>query len=293
MNPEKTYQHIQADAEIDLVEILSSVGLVAYKHLKMLLVLGILGVCSGFIYASLRSPSYSSRLVLESKVVGYADLSPLLQTLNELVKEDNLPELARKLNITPDIARKLKSIKGINIFQEEIGRPEKDFILSFKIAIKVTVASNDILPAIEKGILYYLENNEYVKSRIDTKVKNLETQINNLKKEIQQMDSLKKSIQTLINQPQTTSLYLPDLGSLFEQSNNLHKEKLEMEYDLKFSKNFQILEKFTAFIDPVSFGILGSGAIGGGIAFVCWVLMVVFQELGKLLRKRRVENTLK
>ena len=65
------------------------------------------------------------------------------------------------------MAESLKGIKVINILQEEMGRPDKDFVESEKVSIEVKVIDNqDLCLFWKKRFWFTSRTNPYVKSRI-------------------------------------------------------------------------------------------------------------------------------
>lgn len=269
--------------QIDLVDVLIRLVDIVRKRIIWLILFFCLGAGFGTIGYFTFEPTYTTRMLVESKVVAYGDIASLLETLKALIEEGNTSLLAQKLNLEEEQAESFDNIDVINITEKEIGRAEKENIKDFRYIIQVEVNQTAILPDLQKGLLEYMANNEFIKQRTADQKEVLDLSIQRLEKEIAQIDSIKQSIQRIIATNNNQNLFLPDLGKLYEQGVMLYEKELLLKSRLKFVEQFQVLEGFTLFKEPSSFNLVKSIVAGMASGFLIWVIFVIILELRQVI----------
>ncbi|MEO1653426.1 MAG: hypothetical protein AAFU64_07775, partial [Bacteroidota bacterium] len=270
--------------EIDLVVVLANLVAIAQKRLLLLFIFVALGI--GFAYLAYlnNKPVFTTQMVLESRVINYADVNTLLEIQQALVNEENYPQLAQNFQVGLDQAKQIEGIKTINISIKETGRSDKDFIVESKFIIQLRVHQNKALDTLQKGIIQFLENNPYVKTRLAFNREQIQLKIKKIDAELATLDQLKASIQEAIKNPGNQPVYFTDLGELYQQSVELYEKKIDYETTLKFVDRFHLVEGFTEFAQPTSLGPLGTLIFAAFASILLWILLVTFLEVRLLIK---------
>ena len=252
--------------EIDLGELLLKLFKIINRNKFALLTLTVLGAAAGIIFYKVKAPVFESSMMLRSDILTEAYSETLTDNLKRLIEERNDTLLAEKLNISVEQASHLKDIK-VESVEEATGN------IIFLISVEIT--NNEILDNLQAGIVSFLENNEFVKKRIDLKRKRLESLVNQVNKEIKEIDSLKRKVnEGVIYNARGGSLVLLDPSNIYSKALQLYKEELAYQESLELINSIQLIEGFTAFSRPIAprFSLsVGGGLLGGfflALAFI-------------------------
>ena len=150
--------------------------------------------------------------------------------------------------------------------------------------IRVTVKDTSVLDHLQEGIVYGLENNEYVKERLNTKKANLVELIEKVKAEMIKLDSTKLAVENILNNKNknSSSLFV-DITAITSGMVTLNEKLLSYQEQLKFARAIQVLQKFNKFSNPESrkgpLTLAVAGLAGLVIGFFITLFISVRQKL--------------
>ncbi|EAY28155.1 GumC domain-containing protein [Microscilla marina] len=312
---EQTKKVVQSD-EIDLRELwgqfVSFLRVVIKGIIKRGLLLAVflgIGGGVGFYFHKVSAPTYKTRMLIDAKEADYSILSGLLGTLQNLADEGNHKALTNILKIDPAIAKTIVSIKAVDKLvvlkdlsaqQNKELKPGKDErqasskerdkeifqLKDKKFAIELSLTDNANVTALEGAIITYLQENEYMKKRVNTKKMFLTQKKEKLRQEIQELDSLKRHIAKVFTR-KDQNIQITDPGTiskLYEEAVKLREEELKVDTTLALIDNVQIVEGFVKFNNP-SIKVTKRIKTGLYIGFAIWFLLVLWLDVRKPFMK--------
>ncbi|GAA0892357.1 hypothetical protein GCM10009122_20360 [Fulvivirga kasyanovii] len=265
--------------EIDLTELLVKLKNVLLRNKITIILLTVVGFLLGLLYYNLKPAVYQSEVVVRATILNKSLLEVINENLTQLLKENNYKVLSNKLNLPPEVVGYISKIE-IEPTDEEA---DKKLEYAFYV-IRVESFSNSHWTELEKGMLYYLSNNDFVKKRIDLKAKQYKSFINKLDMEINQIDSLKKGLYDSNNLGKDNVIMM-NPGEVYTALLALVKEKQKLEEELEFNSAVEIVEDFDAYKRPVSPRPVFSVAIGGLIGFLIGLFIAFGRELNSYLKQ--------
>lgn len=265
--------------EIDLTELLVRVKNVLFRNKITIISLTILGLLLGLLYYNLRPAVYQSEVVVRATILNESLLEVVNENLTQLLKENNYRALANKLNLPLEVAGYINKIE----IEPTDEAADKKLEFAFYV-INVESFSNDHWNELEKGMLYYLSNNAFVKKRIDLKEKQYKGFISKLDAEINQIDSLKKGLYSSDNLGKDNVIMM-NPGEVYTALLELVKERQKLEEELEFNHAVEVVEDFDAYQRPVSPRPVFSVAVGGLIGLALGLFIAFGRELNRYLNQ--------
>lgn len=275
MEPTKT-----SSDEIDLQELLLKVVFIIRRNFNLIALFFVIGTLLGFSYSMIATKVYESKLIVTSDILTESYVEKIGENLFALIKDNNLPVLASKLHLTEGECKNISSIK-IESAQKE--KPQKDEEKKW-VMITVRISDQDVLPKLEQGLVSYLENNEYVKVRVEQK-RNLNKEL--IKKAEEEISSLEKFKSEVYN----GNFFANNKGNVMFDPTvvnvrllELNKEKLKYQNDLEVVNSVQIVEGFTRFEKPVSPNKAISLTAGATLGLFFVGALLAFKSIRKIVR---------
>ena len=225
--------------DLDLFALLLKLVFFIKRFGKLILATSLVGIfCGVMIYMALPK-SYASKLVLETTLLSNTEEIELINNWDDLLNKSGYAVLAKNFNCNPYILTKLRSIKAESI--QKVGT--SDAVSGFFIDIIITDTA--LLVQLQNGILYGLENNEFVKQRIAVRKSNLEGLINDVNKEILKFDSIKSNITEIIrNRKSNGASLMVDVSGISNQQILLREKLVNYQEQLRFSEAIRVLQDF-------------------------------------------------
>ena len=116
----------------------------------------------------------------------------------------------------------------------------------FKVTLTLTAVNN--LDAIEKGIVNYLEDNEYLRKRKEARIKNMLEQLADLEQKVKSLDSLRRIVNSSViprSQGQGIILGEPiNPVSIYQAEVAYMRDRLNMQERLSTIEHIEILQPF-------------------------------------------------
>lgn len=164
------------------------------RNLLILFSFIFIGLGIGITYSYLKPNYYSSELIGYSGVVSKTTLLEILNPLTSLVNEKNYEEVSRKLNISMDEAKSIRSLEFVQSKHTKTSNtPATDQKLGELILIKTEIYNQQILSNLEIGISNYISSNPHVSKTLNLELRKVNTLIKEVSDNINTLDSLNYS----------------------------------------------------------------------------------------------------
>lgn len=273
--------------EIDLVALVLQAVRVIRNNFWLILLFFVLGTALGFGYYYSSRKVYENKMIVSSKIMTESYSKKLVDNLNQYIREGNRTALASQLGIAEQTALDLAYIKIESPYSNE-GEISKEIDRTYFI-ITVEVFSQEILPDLQKGLINYFENNEYVKVRVNQNREFLKTVIAKVDQEIKDLEGLKAKIYS-------GDFFQNSNGAMFDPTVvntkiiDLTREKIKYQNDLELVNSVQLLEGFTRFDKPVKPLLSLSLVAGSSMGILLVVVFLVFKSIRTLLRMEEADR---
>ena len=264
--------------ELDLIVVVERMVAFFNRFFYILIIFPTIGLIAAFLLFLSTQRKYTSELVLHSAILTNLENIQIIENWKTLLRKKEYNTLAGIWNCNPDLVKKVEKITAEEIQKLYVQENPHGFI------VQVTVEDTSILDNLQHGIVYGLENTEYVKERLITKRANLIELIEKVKGEIAKLDSTKLAVENILNNKNKSSSSLfVDITSINSGIINLNEKLLDYQEKLKFASATQVLQKFNKFSNPESRNgqlLLLVGAITGlVIGYLISLIIVVRRKL--------------
>jgi len=264
--------------ELDLIVVVERMVAFFNRFFYILIVFPTIGLIAAFLLFLSTQKKYTSELVLHSYVLTNLENIQIIENWKVLLRKKEYNTLADIWNSNPDLIKKVNKISTEEIQKLYVQDNPHGFI------VQVTVKDTSILDNLQQGIVYGLENTDYVKQKLITKKAALIELIEKVKGEITKLDSTKLAVENILNNKNKSSSSLfVDITSINSGIIILNEKLLKYQEELKFASAVQVLQKFNKFSNPESRNgplLLFFGAlIGLVIGYLIALIITVRQKL--------------
>jgi len=269
--------------EIDLVALLIKTFKIIRKRLVLLISLLSLGALGGWVLTLLVfKPVYVSQMLIQSQVLSPTEVSALLKPIQLLAKERNQPLLESYLAQPTEVVRHLVNIEGRATFEGKDPLIRKDS----SITIQVSVSDPTAFQGVEQGLVYFLENNSYVKRNTELYKQSQETILAQVLQEKKHLDSLKAQIERAIARGQLTGI-VPDI---YTATIKLTLLETETRQKLALVNDIEVMQSFTPYKYPLKAKPSTNILIAMALAFLLWVVIVTALEIKAIADKQELQS---
>ncbi len=277
---ENQKQPLNSD-EIDLLELLARIVISIKSNFKLIVGAFLVGSLLGLAYYQFVPKSYESRMLISSEILTESYSKTIAEDLNKLIRERNAESLSSKLKITPKEALALGKLEVKNAIEKSDGRKEEE---KNYLTISCQTSDNSIWPSLQNGLINFLENNDYVKVRVEQKKKYFTQVIEKIDKELVDLNDLKSRIANgQVTQSSKDNLILFDPTTVNTKILDLSKEKINLQNQLEIVNSIQVVEGFTVFEKPVSPKLSISLSAGASFGLFIVALIIGFKSLRKIV----------
>jgi hypothetical protein len=242
------------------------------RYGRMIALTSIVGIfCGIMIYIALPK-SYSSKMVIETTVLTNTEEIQLINDWDDLLNGDGYLILARNFNCDPVILRKLRSINAEPILKTGPADGPSGFY------IDIVIQDTSLLKELQNAIIYGLENSSYVKERIAVRKANLADLIENVKKEMFRLDSVKSNVELIIdNRKKYSSSLMVDISGISSQMVSLREKLLNYQEQLRFVDAIRVLQDFVKSGRPKQPRLSVLLAVGLAFGFFCGFCFALYR----------------
>jgi hypothetical protein len=263
--------------DFDLMNLLERTFSFFRNYGRRIAISSVIGMLAGFVLYKISAKQYESTLLLHSITLTNTEQINIIENWNSLLKNGEYTVLGERLHCDPVMLKKVAKITAAEIQKLYIPNNPNGFVVT------AIVKDNAVLDSLSKGIIYGLENSDYIKEKLASRRATLAELIGKVKIEITKLDSTKKNIEYSIssNQQHSSSIII-DVSTITSQMISLNEKLLGYQDELKFSAAVLVFHKFEKFEKPVSpklFKLIVLGFIGG---FTVGYMLSLY----KYLRKR-------
>lgn len=273
--------------EIDLMELFLKGVLLVRSYFWMIVIFFMLGVGLGFGYYTLTKRQYESKMIISSNILTTSYAKILFDNANSHLTDGDYEVLAKDLGLSAEDARQIASLQIENLTKTE-GNELKE---SERYLITATVFEQAILPALQKGIVDYLEHNEFVRIRVEQQKNTLTQMLGAVEKELSDMQQFKDEIYSGRFFAKVKGNIMFDPTTVNTKLLELTQRRIDIKNALELINSVQLIEGFTPFKHhkKPSFTF----AIAGGAFFGLFIvgMVIVFKSIRRLLRMAEANET--
>ena len=157
--------------EINIRQIFSEFVHFNKRNKNLILIFIIVGVISVILFQNLKPAYYETKAICMSGVSEYERLEQLeelsqrtaVDLINYLqinVSNKDFGQLSELLDIPKDMTEKIKNIEAEQLYQQDMN--EKYYALN-KFEIRLSVFDNTVIDDVQKGLINYFNNNNFIK----------------------------------------------------------------------------------------------------------------------------------
>lgn len=261
--------------EIDLVEFFLRAVNTFRANFWLIIFFFLLGSVLGLVYFFSSKRVFENKMIISSGILTESYTKTLFENANRYVREGNKGVLAKQFNISDKAAREINSLKIETLTKAE-GESER-------LVIIVEVFDQQILPELQRGLIHYLENNDFAKIREEQKKSYLKQMLSSVEKEIKDMEEFKIKIFSGDFFRSNKGNVMFDPTTVNSKILELIEKKISYQNNLEIVNSVQVIDGFTQFEKPtrprLSLSLM-SGALVG-LFFVG--LLIAFKSIRKLL----------
>ena len=275
----------------------------------------ILGLMLGALYSALlKKDYYKSSMVLSCDYLSAEILSNTIQKFNLLASEKDAAGLQQLLNLDSAMAGNIQKfeykafvskddIVEMEVLKEQLSTVtgEKKELVDKVIArleiesknafeISVFVYDPNIVKPLEKALVSYFSNNDYIRRRIEINKINLQNTKAKLEKELRKLDSLKTVIfQNYALEKNRGSNNVVVAGQetnpleVFTRDMELHEQLQDVNKKLYLTPDFEVVDGFTSFKEPESASLADILAISLLLSIVIGYLILGAYKFDRML----------
>jgi len=163
--------NIKMTEELNLSELFANFVKFISRNSRLLLIIVAIGVAGVIGYQKFKTPYYETKAICMSGISEYErqeqieDLSQrtaidLINHLQINIENEDFSSLAILLGVDENVATTLKKIEAEQLYQQDMN--EKFYALN-KFEISLTAFDNMLIDELQKGLIYYFSNNDFIK----------------------------------------------------------------------------------------------------------------------------------
>ena len=169
------------------------------RNKKTLLAFIMLGVFSVIIFQNLKPSYYDTQAICMSGIAEYERIEQLeelsqrtaVDLINYLqinISNKDHDQLALLLDISAQTASNIKSVEAEQLYQQDMN--EKFYALN-KFEVRLSVFDNNIINDIQKGLIYYFNNNNFIKDYHEMYLNSSNSLVSEIKDEMNVLSNMR------------------------------------------------------------------------------------------------------
>ncbi len=273
--------------ELSLREIINEVILFFIKFWKLIISVTIAGMLLAIVFQKTKPAFYKTTAIATSgisvferiqddrEVMNQRTAINLINNLQAYVKKEDYLAVANRLNILEEEAALIKDIKAEQIYRE--GQEGKKFNTP-KFEINLIVKNNEVISAVESGLFYYFNNNDYIKSFYENYLATNNQVIEEINKEVIELKTLRGASDAQLNMSSTSILSRKGVSDVQNQIVELVQMRSVNETNQKLLKPLAFVQNFTV-TQVAERGVLMLASLAGIISFIISIIIAVFRNV--------------
>jgi len=169
------------------------------RNKKILCVFIIFGIISVVVFQNLKPSYYETQAICMSGIAEYERIEQLeelsqrtaVDLINYLqinISNKDHDQLALLLDISAQTASSIKSIEAEQLYQQDMN--EKFYALN-KFEVRLSVFDNNIINDIQQGLIYYFNNNNFIKDYHEMYLRSSNFLVNEIKDEMNILSNMR------------------------------------------------------------------------------------------------------
>lgn len=273
---------VSQNDEIDLLELFAKFIQTVRKNAISIISAFIIGSLLGLAYFQFAPNIYESKMILMSDILTSSYSERITESLDILINEQNAEALSKRLSIAEEEAKDVVKIEIESLNQKNKDNEKNE---SSIFIVTARTKQNQLLPKLQEGIIRHLQNNEFVKIRVNQRKTYLQTMIDKVGEEISSLDSLKRRL--FLGKPiysKSAEMMLVDPTSIYSKIIDLNKERVNLKNSLELVNSIQLVEGFTLFKKPTSPKLSISVAAGSSLGLFFAALVIGFKSIRRIIQ---------
>ncbi len=226
-------KYIIKESEQDVISITKFL-LVLKKRLLLFAATSLIIFSVALLWIFSSKPYYNTKVSIGSAYFTGNAIEPMINALADLRKDGNYEALAKQLNISVAEASSILKIEIRNKVTQ------KDF---YSVDIALKLSNPEYIPAITKGFMNYFDNNAFIKNRVQIMQAELLDFTTNGERELVRLDSLKKSLQQVLNNKDKVASNIIFPSNIHLEAVNINEKVYQARQDLKLVKGVELLSR--------------------------------------------------
>ncbi len=271
--------------EIDLVLLFNkAIDLIICQFRSIILTI-IIGILFGLGVFFLQKPTYKSTFVGNTDAIRNEYVSLLAKNLNDLLAEGNSETVAQYLKISTALAKKIIKIEASQVNLKEIKEASSSQNLVNTFQIDVLTSDPEILDSVQLGLIYYIQNNDFVKQRMILQKKYYENMIIKIDFEITKLDSLRNQLN--VKNTKAMELSMLDPASINNSILQFYDKRLGYANQLATLNQVLVIQNFVKYKKPVSPKLILNVSAGVSFVLVFGLIWILFSEARRKYLQRK------
>jgi uncharacterized protein involved in exopolysaccharide biosynthesis len=271
-NPVKYYT---PEEEIDLRESVRNMIVYVRNHFSILFVFALAGLATGYGAFLLIPRSYEVSMIADSRILSSQVVISIVNSWQELLEKKERGLLARKMNVSPEVVNALQKVEAEPNETTRITEQSRSAFI-----INATVSNTRIVDSLQAGMVYYLENSQYMQERTKSEKRKLQAFKARIEQELAQMDMVKSSLQGMLRKGSNSAGgFITEPGNVNSEIVTIYEQLLETDQALEFVDNIQVISSFDQVENPSSPKLSVCLAAGMALGIFTAMLIVFLRHL--------------
>jgi hypothetical protein len=266
------------EKETSILEVVISFIRFVISFKKHLMLGSTLGIAVGLSIFMFGSKSYESRLTAYSVNLTAEEITDLINELALAVKERDYSLIQKMTGIPLTSTKKILSVRcspQLDVESDNFEVKEKPHEVFVVTAI---CSDKDFLDSLQIGIVNYINNNTFVRQRIETAKTETKQNIVEIDKEVADLRKLKENLNNLVyTTGRGSNLFLSDLSVTSSKIVDLTEKRNLMSRELELMKEINVIKDFVKFTKQSSPRLLIS-VVSSFLIFNLIMLLVFFWQ---------------
>ncbi len=266
--------------EIDLLELFLNAVNTVRANFWLIVSFFIIGSVLGLFHFYSSKKVFENQMMVSSKILTEPYSQVLFQNVNRHLAEGNTGAIANRFGISEQAAGNILHFEIEKL--SEVPMTDDEQIGRFLIAVDVT--DQKLLPDLQTGIISYLENNDFVKIRVEQNKNYLTQTVAQIDAEIKDLEDFKFRIFKGDFFQSINGSIMFDPTSVNSKILELKEKKSTLENELELANSVQLIDGFAKFNRHTSPKLSVSLVAGSFVGLFFVGLLIAFKSIRKLLR---------
>lgn len=196
---------------------------------RALLFLGCIVVCLSlaYLYTRLIPNYFQTEMIVQPTDLTRKAYAEIIYNLNSLISSRSYVELAAEMKLKPNEVARVNTIEAYSIGNENLSKDTVSRI-GLPLKIQIRVKENSVIPALQRGVIFYLNNNPYIRQMRESQKMVYLEKLDFIDQEQIKLDSLKVNYnRSLANMRLPTNFYNNDLdpAAIYKHSLELASQR--------------------------------------------------------------------